>query len=232
MTPPLPEVTLKQAQDKFYFTLAPIAFDVAPKIGFPAAIIPVQLAIAYIETAERDPIDGLYKPGLSVLYTEANNPFGMQWFASVHGPGSPHPDPLPPFQVESSEFVNGVRVPKVELFRHFESLTLALTANGLLLLSPHYQPARAAIEKQGWQGFALCLGPKTAAVPDGCGYSTSPRYGAQLIVRVKESYLDDPRLLGWYATGKDPGRQKDSGQWRVDSGQTATEAIADPEIGQ
>jgi hypothetical protein len=165
------------------------------------------LGQCYAETAEEGE-DGFWIPGLSPLFIEGNNPLGLEYFPEIHGD-----DPLPPLKRHSSEFKNGVRVPTVQLFRHFTSLVEAFKAYHTLILEPRYAPARAAIgratvENPGWKLFALALGPKLSpSDSEHCGYSTTPGYGATICKFITHFRLFDQRALEWFRTGNDPGPQ-------------------------
>lgn len=183
-----------------------MALNVEHALGVPHDIIITMLAQMYSESAARDPKDGLWKPGTSPLYLKANNPLCMKWVAELHkyNPVTHEGDPLPPFNIETNEFENGVEVETFAHFRHFQSVRDAMVAYALLIRTPRYEPAmraiaRSTVENPGWKLFALALGPKTCELDTvHCGYSTNPAYGANLIKLVAEFHLDDPATLQSY----------------------------------
>jgi len=182
--------------------------------------------------------------GASILFREAHNPFGIKW---THGavdsrqstvesgktPNSqlrnPNPEDYTEFSAETHEVVHGKLEEQRALFRRFPDLESAFRAHAALLLnSPRYKPAMAALRDSGlgtrdsqtpnpesrvtnpvWQRFAVAI--------MNCGYSTDrpelckqagcPHYAGKLIKLVNDYRLNDARALAWYASGKDPGAQ-------------------------
>lgn len=200
-----------------------MALDVEHALAIPHDITIVTLAQAYAETAAPDRADGIYKPGLSQLYTGANNPFGMRWFKELH-----QNDPLPPFPVETThEFFQGKEIALPALFRHFESLHEAYVAHWWLLKSDRYAPAvralaRSTVENPGWKLFALALGPLTSPADwEHCGYSTDPQYGAKICQLVQQFRLFDSCALAWFAEGRDSEGEVAGGDTRATTNRDA-----------
>ena len=199
----------------FFSVNVPIALDIEGKLGIPRDITIVSLAQTYAETAAEDITDKVWKPGLSELYTCANNAFGMRWFPNLHEyhPDTRQGDPLPPWQTETWEYYKGEKIWMPALFRRFPTLLEGWIAHWFLLKTARYAPAmralaRATKENPGWKLFCLALGPKTSEQDtEHCGYSTNPEYGAELCQLIIQFRLFEPRTLTWFATGQDPGSQ-------------------------
>jgi flagellum-specific peptidoglycan hydrolase FlgJ len=187
--------------------------------------------------------------GSSSLFRLANNPFGIKYChwqgaeglepgavekkpnpisgtdAAVPGPQPPEPVTQAPadyghFDAATWEIENGQRKEILAQFQRFPNLEEAFRAHALLLRSPHYQPAFEV--RLDWKQFAERLGPKSSPLDsERCGYSTNPTYSAVLIQLVEEFRLNDPRMLTWLATGKDPGRREEAGAPRESAQQVA-----------
>ncbi len=179
----------KQQLD-FLQLVTPPALDNERVYGIPACIT---IAQAIFESATAAGW------GTSILFTQANNPFGIKFShkASTEAYGE--------FDAHTWEIINGQKKEMLAQFQRFPSLRESFTAHCLLLMTPWYRAAYAA--RGNWQTFAALLGPKTPVNLQACGYSTEPEYAARLIGAVTDYRLDDPRALAWYATGKDPGPQ-------------------------
>jgi hypothetical protein len=144
------------------------------------------------------------------------------------GPQPPVPSPQPPqdyghFDAATWEIENGQRKEIIAQFQRFPNLEEAFRAHALLLArTPRYAPAMAVVRNSkletgnsgdefqlssfDFRAFAERLGPKTSQLDsEHCGYSTNPSYSAVLVQLVDELRLNDPRMLQWLATGKDPG---------------------------
>lgn len=163
------------------------ALRIECQLNIPRGVTVGMLAQSCVETAARDGIRG-YLIGASPLVVEANNPFGMQWFAKYHSD-----DQLPPVRKESYEILNGVRQNAIELFRHFQDLDHAFIAYWATVGAPRYQAAIAAAKACGWQGYISAIQP--------CGYCTNPAYVTQLAAFVREFHFDDDAQLRALATG-------------------------------
>jgi flagellum-specific peptidoglycan hydrolase FlgJ len=72
-------------------------------------------------------------------------------------------------------------------FARFATLADCFAAHSRLLCGPRY---KAAMERAGDpDAFAWALGPKTAAHPEGCGYSTLVAYHDRLMQLVRQHNL-------------------------------------------
>ena len=166
------------------------------------------------------------------------------------------------FDAQTWEIENGQKKVIIAQFQRFPNLGEAFRCHALLLSkSPRYAPAMQALgvrcqvsgvrENQDsspdtwhlapdtWKQFAERLGPKLSQLDtEHCGYSTNPSYSAELMKLVSLYRLNDPRVLEWYATGKDPGAglgTRDTGHGTNPAAPTAkpeARIFADPEIGQ
>jgi len=130
--------------------------------------------------------------GTSSLFTQANNPFGIQYHHLQDGA-----EGYGEFDVESWEVENGQRVNQMEKFQKYPDLAAAFADHGRLLQTPRYAPAYSLIPD--WRGFAVALGPKESPTDkQHAGYSTNPGYGPSLINAVNIYKLDDPTTLAAY----------------------------------
>jgi hypothetical protein len=114
------------------------------------------------------------------------------------------PIPYVAFDAHTGEMENGQKQLILGQFLCFRNLAEAFRAHAQLLCGPRYRPAFEV--RNDYEKFAERLGPKTSPLDsEHCGYSTNPSYSAELLALVKRYRLHDPRALGWYATGVDPG---------------------------
>lgn len=166
--------------------MAAAALRIERQFNIPRGVTVGMLAQSCTETAAK--VGQGYQIGASSLVAEANNPFGMQWFAKIHSS-----DPLPPVTKPSYEFRNGVKVDTVEQFRHFQDLDHAVISYWATVGVPRYQAAIAAAKACGWQGYISAIQP--------CGYCTNPAYVTQLAAFVREFRFDDDAQLCALAAG-------------------------------
>jgi flagellum-specific peptidoglycan hydrolase FlgJ len=210
---------LTPQQLQFFLRVVPAALQSERDFEIPACIT---IAQSILESATAAGW------GSSSLFRLANNPFGIKYchFApksAVHSPQSNHPahqaplltkegsqDPGPQacdygcFDAATWEIENGQRKEIIAQFQRFPNLAEAFRAHALLLRTAHYRPAFEV--RHDWKQFAERLGPKVSRFDSGhCGYSTNPSYSAALVNLVNLYRLNDPRMVRWLATGKDPG---------------------------
>lgn len=149
--------------------------------------------------------DGLWHWGGSSLFRLAHNPFGIKY---VHRQGEEDYGEL---ERETHEEIDGRDQVVRAGFQIFPDLKAAfLTHATLFWRLNRYAPAIVVVTD--WRKFALALGPRTnLRDAEHCGYATDPAYGPKLIGLIERYRLDDRRLLGWIATGKDPGAEVQKG---------------------
>jgi flagellar protein FlgJ len=197
---------LSGTQLSFLLRVTPPALESEREYGIPACIT---IAQAILESSTPQ-----FGWGSSSLFRLANNPFGIKYShrSTVSTPSTPSTGPQAEQGEEDSGFVeastweviNGVKEQAPAQFQRFSSLAEAFRAHARLLRSPRYR--RAYEVRHEWKQFAEKLGPKRSEHdPDHCGYSTNPSYSAILTSLVRVYRLDDPRLLEWLESGKDPG---------------------------
>ena len=200
---------LSGTQLSFLLRVTPPALESEREYGIPACIT---IAQAILESSTPQ-----FGWGSSSLFRLANNPFGIKY--SHRSTVSPSSTPPTGPQAEKGEeveedsgfveastweVVNGVKEQAPAQFQRFPSLAEAFRAHARLLRSPRYR--RAYEVRHDWKQFAEKLGPRRSEHdPDHCGYSTNPSYSALLASLVRVYRLDDPRLLEWLESGKDPG---------------------------
>ncbi len=214
---------LCQQQLQFLFRVAPAAVASQREYEIPAC---VTIAQAILESSTPK-----FGWGSSSLFRVANNPFGIKY--CHFGPEDPGlgalghqtiaPSKVPRtdepvslssaksapvdyghFDVATWEVESGQKKAVNAEFQRFPNLAEAFRAHALLLRGPRYR--RAYEVRRDWKKFAERLGPKASQNDmEHCGYSTNPRYSADLIKLVGLYRLDDPRALEWFATGQDPG---------------------------
>ncbi len=197
---------LRGSQLSFLLRVTPPALESEREYGIPACIT---IAQAILESSTPQ-----FGWGSSSLFRLANNPFGIKYShrSTVSTPSTPSTGPQAEEVEEDSGFVEastwevigGVKEQVPAQFQRFSSLAEAFRAHARLLRSPRYR--RAYEVRHDWNQFAEKLGPKRSEHdPDHCGYSTNPSYSAILTSLVRVYRLDDPRLLEWLESGKDPG---------------------------
>jgi flagellar protein FlgJ len=187
--------------------VAPPALQSEREYGIPAC---VTIAQAILESSTPQ-----FGWGSSSLFRLGNNPFGIKYHPPCPAPSTPstglaagkgeeeeEDDGF--LELSTWEVIDGVKQQAPAQFQRFSSLAEAFRAHARLLRSPRYRGAYAV--RGNWKQFAEKLGPKRSEHdPDHCGYSTNPSYSAILGSLVRVYRLDDPRLLEWLETGKDPG---------------------------
>ena len=206
--------SLTPRQLQFLLRIVPAARASEREHEIPA---PVTIAQAILESAT--PKLGW---GSSPLFRLANNPFGIKFTHRAIGLSGHSNDPMAKspdgpmedyghFDAPTWEMVDGRKMEILAQFQRFPTLVEAFRAHARLLLSPRYRPAYEV--RHDWKQFAERLGPKISERdPLHCGYSTNPSYSALLTNLVRAYRLDDPRMLTWLETGRDPGREAVSSQ--------------------
>jgi flagellum-specific peptidoglycan hydrolase FlgJ len=167
---------------KFLQLMCPALLDAGVKYNIPRAVLICGAVQGGIETSVEDPTTKGYFWGLSDLFTKGWNFGGMQQF-------SPLPDFPPPIVRNSSEFVNGVRVPRVEKFRQFTCLADAILAWWGIVQGYRYQAfglLKYATDTtltltQQVHEVASCL--------QRGGYSSSPQYASTIVEIAGECNL-------------------------------------------
>ncbi|HLI02754.1 MAG TPA: glucosaminidase domain-containing protein [Terriglobia bacterium] len=162
---------MTEKQLAFLKTVTPPALETERGYGIPAA---VTIAQAILESAGR--VAGHWEWGASPLFRLANNPFGIKY--SDTSPDAVYGE----HDVATHEFISNHEQIVVAGFQHFPSLTEAFRQHALLLLRPRY--AAAWRHRNDPRAYAICLGPRTADNPDGCGYATDPDYGRKLVALI------------------------------------------------
>ena len=190
---------LTPEQLKFLQLVAPPALRSQASYGIPAA---VTIAQAILESGW----------GRSKLFTQANNPFGIKHRHSAGG------EEYGEYVAETTEFEAGIPHTELAVFARFPDLESAFQAHARLFWRlARYAAAIAA--RRDWRAFADALGPRTNDQDRAHGgYSTDPLYAAKLKNLARACRLDDRRALAWYATGRDPASEKETGNSKLETG--------------
>jgi flagellum-specific peptidoglycan hydrolase FlgJ len=159
---------LTEQQLEFLRIVTPPALDAEREFGIPSA---VTIAQAILESAGR--VRGHWEWGASPLFRLANNPFGIKY-----SDGSPDAR-YGAHEIATHEFIENHEQVVVAGFQHFPTLQEAFRQHALLLRSSRYAPAWR--HRGDPRAYAMCLGPRTPANPEGCGYATDPEYGRKLV---------------------------------------------------
>jgi flagellum-specific peptidoglycan hydrolase FlgJ len=174
-------------QENFLSQVAGPALESERTYGIPACIV---IAQSILESAAK--INGRWTWGGSVLFREANNPFGIKDRQLADDYGF--------YEVPTTEYSGGKPHREIARFEKFRSLHDAFACHAsLIATSKTYQPAMAA--RADWRKFAELLGPKrNPADAEHCGYATDPNYAAKLKNLVVIYHLEDRGRLNWYAS--------------------------------
>lgn len=180
---------MTKEQENFLKLVAGPALESQRRFSIPAGVIVAQ---AILESAARDQY-GLWHWGGSLLFRNANNPFGIK--------NRELPNDYGEYIVPTNEYGRNDKKPHVVLasFEKFKTLDDAFRCHAALLWkSARYAPAMW--HAGDWRKFAEALGPKTSDHDrEHCGYATDPNYGAKLIKLIKQFHLADPLVLSQYA---------------------------------
>lgn len=158
---------MMELQQDFFDLAIPAARATMAATGVPAS---VTIAQAILESGW----------GRTRLATEFNNFFGIKANQEQLADSDY-------CEFKTHEEVNGTLEEITARFAQYATPLESFTAHALLLCRPHYAAAMA--RKDDVDAFCWALGPKTAAHPEGCGYSTLVQYHDRLMALIRQFEL-------------------------------------------